>query len=74
MVEGLVEILNKLLWENIIYETMRPSMIVEEKGKIYMGLKMIEFGAYAMVYVGTKNTMKIRSVSEIALKASNDTV
>ena len=38
-----------------------------------MGLKRIEFGAHAMVYVGTKNTTKIRNVPEITLKAANDT-
>ena len=48
-------------------------MIVKVKVKIYMGLKRIIFGTYEMVYVGTKNTMKIRSVPEITLKASNKT-
>ena len=46
---------------------------MEVKGKIDMGLKSIEFGAYAMVYVGTTNNMKIRSDQEIALKASHET-
>ena len=48
-------------------------MIVEGKGKIDIGLKDIEFGTYAMVYVGTINTTKIRSVTEIVLKTSNKT-
>ena len=48
-------------------------MIVKGKGKIYMELKCIEFGAYALVYVGKTNTMKIRSVPEIELKESNET-
>ena len=39
-----------------------------------MGLKRIEFGAYVMVYVGTKNTMKINRVPEITLDGSNETV
>ena len=47
-------------------------MILEGKGKIYMGLKRIEFGAYEMIYVRAKNNMKIRSVPEIVLKASNE--
>ena len=38
-----------------------------------MGLKIIGSGAYAMVYVGTKNTMKIWRVPEVALKESNKT-
>ena len=44
-------------------------MTAEGKGKTYTGQKMIEFGTYTMVYVGTKNIMKIRSVPVIALKA-----
>ena len=40
---------------------MSPSMMVEGKIKIDLGLKMIKFGDYAMVYVGVKNTTKIRS-------------
>ena len=41
---------------------MNQSIIVEGKVKIEIGLKGVEFGAYTMVHVGTKNTMKIRSV------------
>ena len=36
-----------------------------------MGQKMIAFGSYDMVQIGTTNTMKIRCVPDIALKASN---
>ena len=32
----------------------------------------MEFGAYAMVYMGTKGNMKKRSVPAISLKASNE--
>ena len=48
-------------------------MIVEGKLRINMGLERIEFGAYELVYAGTKSTMKRRSVPEIALKVSNET-
>ena len=37
-----------------------------------MGQKMISFGSYAMVHIGTTNTARSRRVPEIALKASND--
>ena len=47
---------------------MGPAMLVEVKQKLDFGKKRIEFGAYAMVYVGTHNNMKKRSVPEIALK------
>ena len=61
------------LFKNSFYETTSPSMIVEVKGKIYIRLKRIEFGAYEMVYFGTTNTIKIRIFPPIALKKSNDT-
>ena len=47
-------------------------MLVEGKHKLDFGKKRIKFGAYAMVYVGTHNNMKKRSLSSIALKASNE--
>ena len=57
-----MELLNYSPSNNGTFQTMSPSMMVEGKIKIDMGLKMIEFGDYAMVYVGVKNTTKIRSV------------
>ena len=71
--EEVVELLNYLTYKNKVSETISASMIVEMKVKIDMGLKMEEFGACAMVYAGTTNTMKRRSVPEIVLKASNET-
>ena len=47
-------------------------MIVEGKQKLYLSKKRLEFGAYALVYVGTSNNMKSRGVPAIALKASNE--
>ena len=47
---------------------MGPAILVEGKQKLDFVKKRIEFGAYAMVYVGTHNNMKKRSVPEIALK------
>ena len=47
-------------------------MLVEGRQKIDLGQKLIEFEAYALVYVGTSNDMKKRSVPSIALKSSND--
>ena len=62
LVEGSVELLNYFLSKNRYSATMRASLIMEGKVKIYMGLKMIEFESYEMVYVRTKDTMKIRSI------------
>ena len=47
-------------------------MLIEGKQKLDFGDKRIEFGVYAMVYMGTKGNMKKRSVPAIALKASNE--
>ena len=58
--------------KNAISDTMGPAMLVEVKHKLDFGKKRIEFGAYAMVYVGTHNNTKKRSVPAIVLKASNE--
>ena len=68
LVEGVVKLLNYFPSKNRVSDTMIPSMIVEVKVKIYMRLKIIEFGLYAMVYLRNKNTIKRRSVAEIMLK------
>ena len=47
-------------------------MLVEGRQKLDMGQKRIEFGEYALVYVGTSNDMKKRSVPSISLTSSND--
>ena len=69
LVEWAVELLNYCLSNSIISEKIISSIIVEGKCKIDMGLKRIEFGAYAMVYVGATNTMKRRIVPALVLKA-----
>ena len=47
-------------------------MIVEGKVNPNFNHKHITFGSYAMVYTGTTNNMKIRSVTAIALNESNE--
>ena len=39
---------------------------------VFLGVKRIPFGAYDMVYIGTSNSMKIRSVPDVALKPSKN--
>ena len=46
------------LSKNAIPDTMVPAMLVEGKQKLDLGKKRIEFGAYAMLYVGTHNNIK----------------
>ena len=64
--------LNAFPMEDGISDTMSPSMIVEGKANPDLSHKRITFGSYAMVYIGTTNTMKRRSVPAIALNESND--
>ena len=47
---------------------------MEERSKVNMGQKNIDFGSYLMVHIGTTNTMKISCIPEIALKASRYSV
>ena len=72
LIEGIIYIPNFFPSKNAISDTMVPAMLVEGKHKLDFGNKRIKFGAYAMVYVGTHNNMKKRSVPEIVLKASNE--
>ena len=50
--------LNLFPSKNVISDTIGPAMLVEGKQKLDFGKKRIEFGAYAMVYLGTKGNMK----------------
>ena len=53
-------------------DKMGTAMLVEGKEKIDFGKKIIEFGAYAVVYVETHNNMKKKSAPAVVLKASNE--
>jgi len=55
-----------------ISSTMSPAMIVEGKNNPDMNNKRISFGSHAMVFVGSDNSMKRRSVPAIALDPSNN--
>ena len=72
LIEGVIDMLNFFPSKNAIPDTMGPALLIERKQKIDLGKKQIEFGAYAMVYMGTKGNMKKRCVPAIALKASNE--
>ena len=49
-------------------------MLVEGKHKLDFGKKIIEFGAYAMVYIGTHKNTKKRSVPAVVSKSYNEEV
>ena len=52
--------------------TLRPATIVERKSKCNFGKAMLAFGSCTLVNDSTTNTMKPRSVPDIALKRSNN--
>ena len=72
LIEGVIDILNFFPSENGISEDMAPSLIVEGRQKKYLSKKRVEFGAYVLAYVVTRNNMRKRGVPAIALKASNE--
>ena len=67
LIPCVVKWINESPSENGISSTMIPAMIVEGKGKPNFNHKCITFGSYDMVYTGTTNDMKRRSVPAIAL-------
>ena len=65
-------------WENAfpspsgVSTTISPASIVEGRKKPDFNHQHLAFGTYALIYIGTKNNLKARSVPAIALKPSND--
>ena len=62
MVEGVIDMLIYPI-KNAIPDTMGPAMLVKGKQKLDFGKKIIEFRAYAMVYVGTHNNTKKKELT-----------
>ena len=58
LIEGVIDMLNFFPSNNTISDTMVPAMMVKGKHKLDFGNKTIKFGAYAIVYLGTKVKMK----------------
>ena len=71
VVNNSVKWLNAFPSDDGISSTLSPRNLVEGKNKPDLGLKAIAFGAYAMVYTKTTNTMKHRSVPGISLEKCN---
>lgn len=65
LIELVVDMINVFPRKNGVSDTMSPAAMVDGKNKLDMGMKMLAFGSYAMVYVGTENNMKQRSVPGI---------
>lgn len=71
LIEGITTWLNNFPPTNGVSRTLSPSTIVLGKAPPDASRKRISFGSYAMVYIGTTNRMKARSVPGIALRESN---
>ena len=51
---------------------MSPAIIIEGKPNPDMKKRRITFGLYALVFIGTNNSMKRKSIPAIALNKYND--
>ena len=72
LVEGIIAVLNSFMSKNAVSSTISSATIVEGKLKLDLQRKMIPFGAHALVYSGTTNDNKLRSVPAIDLRMPNN--
>ena len=72
LIDRVVYWLNAFTPANGISCTLSPENIVLGRTTPDFNHGRIAFGSYALVYVGTKNNMKARSVPAIALRRSNE--
>lgn len=71
LAEHIVDLLNSFLSKHSVSETMGPAEIVEGTTKIDLKQNRLPYGAYAQVWIGTKNNMTECCIPGIALRASN---
>ena len=71
LVTGATKWINTSPPTNGVSNTMSPAMIVQGLPKLNLRYNRIVYGSYALVYMGTKNDMKARSIPAIALNLSN---
>ena len=71
LLEHIVYLLNSFSTKNSVSNTISPATIVEGSPKLDLSQNRLPFGAYAQVWIGTKNNMTERAVPGIALQASN---
>ena len=72
LIACVVKRINTFPSRNGIASIMNSAMIVDGKVNPNFNHKQITFGSYAMVFIGTTNDIKRRSVPAIALNESND--
>ena len=70
IVEGSVSWLNSFPPKDIVLDTLIPATIVIGKPNEEYNKKILVFGFYTIVFIGTNNTIKIMSVPGIDLKDS----
>ena len=71
LLEHVAYLLNNFPTKGSVSETMSPATIVEGSPKFDISQNRLPFGAYAQVWIGTKNNMTERLVPGITLRASN---
>ena len=71
LVEGLIWLLNAFPLSNAVSDTISPVTIVLCRQNIDLNQKRVTFRSYVMVYIGTKNTMKRKSIPSVVLNESN---
>ena len=57
LIESVVDLMNRLPYKGGVFDTLSTSIIVEGRPKVDMGHKNISFGSYAMVHIGTTNSI-----------------
>ena len=62
LLEGLLDLLNKLPFKYGVSDTLSPSKIVEGRPKVDTGQKKNIFCSYAMVQIDKTNTTRITCV------------
>ena len=71
LLEHVAHMLNSFPSKESVSSAMSPATIVEGTPKLDLNQNRLPFGAYAQVWIGTKNNMTERAVPGIALRASN---
>ena len=72
LLRNVIRTLNAFPSTNSVSDHYGPSTIVRGTPPIDLSVKSITFGSYAMVFYGSDNTLRQRSVPGIALSPSNE--
>ena len=70
--EGVERWLNAFPTGNIDHNLVSPATIIKGRQNPKDNIPRVAYGAYALVYIGTTNTLDSRTVPAIALRESNN--